>query len=128
MSFIGATGLNSFQEEIQDISNYIESRVLEVQSMENVNMTDTSNYTKRLHTELKNEIGYEGSTLTNPPLFGTGLYFRIEPIGVTPRIHIADQLLYTRVPLSPILSARLFNQSRHFANTPHTNIPSHYPQ
>ena len=78
MSFIGATGLNSFQEEIQDTCNYIASRVLEVQSIENVNMTDTSNYTKRLHTELKNEIGYEGSTLTNPPLFGTGLYFRIE--------------------------------------------------
>ena len=46
--------------------------------MENVNMYDTSNYIKRLHTELKNEIGYEGSTLTEPPLLGTGLHFRIE--------------------------------------------------
>ena len=78
MSFIGATGLNSFEEEIQGTSNYIPSRVLEVQAMEKVIMDDISNYLKRLHTELKSEKGYEGSTLTEPPLLGTGLHFRIE--------------------------------------------------
>lgn len=78
MSFIGATGLSSFEEDIQDTSNYIASRVLEVQAQENVDMEHTSNYVKRIHTEIKNEIGIEGITITNPPFFGTGLYGRIE--------------------------------------------------
>jgi len=80
MSFIGATGLNSFEEDIQDTSNYIASRVLEVQSQEILDNGNTSNYVKRLHTELRDEIGYEIGYNPDPLYIAvpTGLYARIE--------------------------------------------------
>ena len=66
MSFIGATGLNSFEEEIANLQT--------VQSVQEQNESELS---ERLD-ELEEKVGEEGVTETDPPLLGTGLFGRIE--------------------------------------------------
>ena len=81
MSYTGATGLYEFDEEIQNVSNYAYSLAYNTAQGASTDISTeighTSNYAKRLHKELKDEIGYEGITIGDTPILSTGLYRRI---------------------------------------------------
>jgi len=94
MSFIGATGLNTFDEEIENTSNYAtrisldSSNYISNVSLDSSNYTsnvsldssnytsnvnfNSSNYTSRIETELSDRIGYPFSII--PPRFSSGIY------------------------------------------------------
>ena len=88
MSYIGALGINKFEEEIEDVSNTLVSRIVSdinytsnyVLSTSNIlvgRIRDTSNYADRLDLRIKALEGTEGSpaniSLGIPAIPSTGM-------------------------------------------------------
>jgi len=87
MSFIGATGLNTFDEEIQNTSNYAtriafnSSNYTSNVSLDSSSYTSnvslySSNYTGRINKELSDRIGFPASLF--PPSFPSRVYVPIK--------------------------------------------------
>jgi len=83
MSFIGATGLNTFDEEIENTSNYATRISLDSSnytsnvSFNSSNCTgnvslNSSNYTERIELELSDRIGFPASLF--PLTLPSGVY------------------------------------------------------
>ena len=87
MVFTGATGLDSFEEEIENTSNYIlsvfDSVLASANGFTSLEEQNTSNYIERVDIKLdslRDEVGYEVGYNPDPTYIAvpTGLYARIE--------------------------------------------------